>query len=140
MKHLRKFGESIHYKNLSKSLKSLYDEVRDISERHLAFLSDTLDIQYHPIGKKNQSVVIDIKIQNRVAYWEDISYDILPFIEILSNEFNIPEIIINQLDSDFNSVYPYKDFRLASYTKNDILLGDIKIAALRGLKITVKRK
>lgn len=102
MKYLKMFNESVSL---------LKDELRKLSEDYLAYIIDKgLEIIitdgtgigdniYMNTGVTPGYIAIAIRInrnRNKLFTWDEIKYDILPFIEVLNNKYKIGDIYLTK--------------------------------------------
>ncbi len=103
MKYLKMFNESISL---------LKDELRKFSEDYLAYIIDKgLEIKitdgtgiedniWMNAGVTPGYIAIVIRInrinRNKLFTWDEIKYDILPFIEVLNNKYKIGDIYLTK--------------------------------------------
>lgn len=83
MKYLKRFNESVNI-----------DEVQDFCDGSLAYLTDegfsvTTEKLYNHNKKKSEYIGITIKSSSNTFYWDDVKDYIIPFIKILSKEYNL---------------------------------------------------
>ena len=85
MKHLRKFNESTLQENLRK-----LEELKEFCNSNLAFLIDTgFKVEVFDYFDKITIVLsksTDPREKNKLYIWDDVKYDFIPFIELLSTK------------------------------------------------------
>ena len=142
MKYLKKF-ESIQGRRLS-----FKDKIEKLTNDYLSFLRDE-NIEVSTVldnGRIKINVFDKINIKNsnelvaKVIYWDDIKDYIIPFCTVLKDDGYNFKISLYQLDSDFDSKYPYKDYRPCEYTSKDIIDDNVDVAAIKSLSIIFTTK
>lgn len=80
MKYLRRFNES-------------KESIKDFCDEYLAYLIDEgFECVYYDTlnGQERKNKIIDIKRPNNVGFfWKDVKNDILPFLEVCSQRYDI---------------------------------------------------
>jgi hypothetical protein len=87
MKHLKKFNESI------------VDDLKDLTENYLAYLTDEnfiYDIRKHPLFYKDELQISIFKEYNGLNHrdfdWQDVKDRVIPFLMILKKDYTINSI------------------------------------------------
>ncbi len=88
MKHLKKFNESTLQENLRK-----LEELKEFCNSNLAFLIDAgLKVEVFDYSDNRITIVIskttDKREKNKLYIWDDVKYDFIPFIELLSSKLH----------------------------------------------------
>ncbi len=99
MKHLKRFNESIE------------DDIKDLAQ-HLAYLKDDgFTITFYSMDKFYKwTNYIGISKDQSGFYWEDIKYDILPFVEVLMKNYSVTFIkLYSPNNNGHNNVVIYNN-------------------------------
>ncbi len=113
MKHLKKFNESIDY-----------TELRKFCDENIAFL---IDKGFHIYIRENRyadGTYVGITKKKGDGYfdWEEVKYDIIPFLVMLHNKFVVYDINIGIIDND-----PVRYNMVEIEDENTEYLGEISI-------------
>jgi hypothetical protein len=115
MKYLKRFNES-----------KIKDSIRDLESEYLAYLTDAgFKFNFEEIEKYYSFAnVIDISKNKSGFYWEDIKYDLLPFVEALMKIYTIRTIKIftyNNNDGITQHTYVYSSYKGVIHNIEDFI-------------------
>lgn len=138
MRYLRRFNES------------LGNELKDLCDDYLAYLKDDnfkVNIIHKPSGVEELCIFKSGQGVNLFT-WDDVKYDIIPFLDILSKNYWILDTLPSYITASFENLtgmifaYKSKDYEdfIHSFIKiDDILDKDFKKVYIYTITITFRK-